>query len=711
MRKPLFLFTRSLLATATAAALASDARAWPSQATDATEDPVVTSPRVEKLLGEVPAAVSLIPQREIQRGEPQISLDEPLARVPGVFLQNRRNFAQDLRIAIRGFGARSNFGIRGVRVLVDGIPATLPDGQTQLDHVDLGSAQRIEVIRGPSSSLYGPSAGGVLSIESQDGTTPPTVSGRVAFGDYGYRRFQAKAAGRAGNADYLVSLSRFEIDGYRDHSRSENILLNTKFGLTIDETSDLDLVVNVVHSPVADDPGGLRLAEVRSDRRQAAPNNRLFDAGESVDQQQFGFVYHKEIGEHHQIEINNFYSWRQFDNRLPFRNGGSVDLDRFFTGGGLRYLYADTVFGRDNRLLLGVEVDAQRDVRKRFDNDEGVHGALVFDQDERVTGVGVYAQNEYRLTRELELTLGLRYDRIEFDVDDGFPADGNDGGRVDFEHVSPRAGLLYAPHPRVHLFANVSTSFETPTTTELANPDGSGGFDPDLDPQTSVGYEIGMKGGVPGRLWYELVGFYIDVDDELVPFEIPGQPGRSFFENAGSSRRGGLELFATVQPLDGLTASLSYTFSHFEFRRFRTAAGSFDGNDLPGVPRNQVWAELAYEHPCGLYGSWDVSYADHFYADNANSVRSDAYVVSNLRAGYLGHFGPWEIGPFLGLDNLFGEEYADNVRLNAGFGRSFEPAPKFNLYGGFSLGFRFGGPSPAPPAGRATRSGPRRARL
>jgi len=290
------------------------------------------------------------------------------------------------------------------------------------------------------------------------------------------------------------------------------------------------------------------------------------------------------------------------------------------------------------------------------------------------------------LLPDVELTVGVRYDRVVFDVHDHFGSD--DGGRLHFDEWSPSAGLVFSPHPAINLFANVSTGFETPTTNELANPDGSGGFDEDLDAQTSLGGELGVQGVLPGRLRYQIVGFHIAVDGELVPFEVAG---RDFFENAGSSKRSGIEIALAAQPCDGLTASLAYTFSHFEFEHFRTTEGDFDGNRIPGVPRHQVWAELAYAHPLGLYAAWEVAFASDLYADNANRVTSDAFVVSNLRMGWTGRIGRWELGPFVGLDNLFDEKYADNVRLNAAFGRYFEPAPGFNVYGGLSIGYHFGG--------------------
>jgi len=660
-------------------------------ATDPIEELTVTAPRTPKELTRAPAAISSLGRPTIQLGRPQVSLAESLQRVPGLFLQNRTNFAQDLRISIRGFGARSSFGIRGIRLVVDGIPATLPDGQSQVDNIDLGSAGRIDVLRGPSSSLYGPSSGGVIRIESETGPDDPFVSARVAAGADGFQKYQAKAGGRWGPLDYMASLSRLDYDGYRRHAETENVLFNSRFGYAIDETSDFGLSLGIVHSPEADDPGALTAAEVDDDRRQAAPRNLRFDAGESVDQQQLGLRYRKRFGERHAIEATNYYSWRQFDNRLPFSDGGSVGLNRFFVGGGLRYVHTGRVFAHDNRLLLGLEIDAQRDTRERFQNDDGDRGARVFDQDENVTGYGVYLQDELQLLEDLELTFGVRYDRVVFDVDDAYHADGDDSGRLHFDEWSPRAGLVFSPHPAIHLFANVSTGFETPTTSELANPDASGGFNDDLDAQTSIGAELGVQGVLPGWLRYQVVGFHIDVDDELVPFEVASMPGRDFFENAGSSQRSGLEVSLALQPCELLTASLAYTFSHFEFERFRTDAGDFDGNRIPGVPRHQVWGELAFAHPIGVYAAWEVAYTSDLYADNANRVTSDAHVVSNLRAGWVARFGHWEVGPFLGVDNLFGEEYDDNVRLNAAFGRHFEPAPERSVYGGLSLAYRLGG--------------------
>ena len=250
-------------------------------------------------------------------------------------------------------------------------------------------------------------------------------------------------------------------------------------------------------------------------------------------------------------------------------------------------------------------------------------------------------------------------------------------------------GIVWGAAPAVNIYGNIARSFDPPTTTELANPDGVSGFNKDLDPQTATNYEIGVKGLLPGRARYEVALFYIEVDDELVRYELSGS-GQSFFENAGSSTHKGLESALTMELFPGLTGTLAYTWSDFSFDIFKDRGGNnFNGNKIPGVPDNQFHLELSYQHPTGFYASWDVLYADSFYADNANTVKSGTYTVANLRAGLARQWGHWEIAPFIGINNMFAEEYFDNIRLNAGFGRYFEPAPKRNFYGGIGIRYNF----------------------
>jgi iron complex outermembrane receptor protein len=490
----LFRSHQLLFAAACAAGSAAAIAADTSSTVEELSDVTVTATRVEKSSLKVPASVSTVGRDDIQLGRQQIGLDESMGGVPGLFFQDRYNFAQDLRVTIRGFGARSNFGIRGIRMYSDGIPMTMPDGQSNVDELDLGVTDRIEVIRGAASSLYGASSGGVINLYTEDGPETPFVSAQATYGSYDLQRYQVKGGGQYGQLNYLLGLSRLNLDGFRDHSRVESNGLNTKLRYDIDPSSALTLTVNIVNQPVSDDPGALTAAEVSgattlqacrdagfeaSDGRSAAAcRNIAYDSGESVDQQKFGLTYRKQFGEKHEVTLRNYYLWRAFENKLvaggigllgnsPSVNGAPnsawVEFDRFFLGGGGQYAYTDTFFGHRNRFSIGFDIDKQEDDRQRFDNDLGARGDLRFDQLEEVLSRGVYAQNEFAITESVELTAGVRYDVVDYDVTDSFLTDatGDDSDSASFNEVSPMVGLLWSPMQAFNLYGNISTAFES----------------------------------------------------------------------------------------------------------------------------------------------------------------------------------------------------------------------------------------------------------
>jgi iron complex outermembrane receptor protein len=656
------------------------------------EEVVVTATRIPTDLVRLPFAAGSVGRDEIQRGRQQLGLDEALVSIPGLFFQNRYNFAQDLRIAIRGFGARANFGIRGIRIFADDIPLTLPDGQGSVDAIDLGSADQVEVIRGPFSAVYGSSSGGVINIRSEDGPEIPFISGRLNVGSYDFRQAQLKAGGQSGRLNWLGNFSATELDGYRDHSFYENRLFNSKFRFDFDDTAALTVVLNAVDSPTADDPGGLNAREVAEDRRQAAPRNLLYNAGEALDQQSLGLAFRKTFSGNRELMLRNYYVQRDFSNRLPFDvnsngQGGSVDLSRKFAGLGGNYSWDLYLGARANHLVIGFDYDAQRDHRKRFANNQGVIGDLTTHQDEDVTTTGLYVQDVLDLSDSAALTLGGRFDNVKYEVSDRTGAGGS--GQRTFKEFSPMIGLNWAAREVINLYANVSRSFDPPSTTELANPDGPTGFNQNLESQTATNYELGMKGLITGRLRYELAVFHIDVQDEIVPFELEGS-GQSFFENAGSSSRDGLETALSMELAKGLTGTATYTWSDFEFDEFRGVDGQvYDGNRIPGIPQQLFNIDLNWVHSTGFYAGWDLLYVGSFFADNANEVETKDYLVSNLRAGFRWSSEKWVFEPFLGVNNLFDEKYMGNIRLNASFGRYYEPAPERNIYGGILLRYGF----------------------
>ncbi len=659
------------------------------------EEVTVISSRVERSAKDVPAAISVVGKKDIQLGRQQLGLDESLNRVPGVFAQNRYNFARDLRLSIRGFGARANFGIRGLKIYADGIPATTADGQSGVDDIDLGSLQRIEITRGPSSALYGASSGGVINLFSEDGPDVPYIESGITIGEDQQRKLQIKTGGQSGRLNYMVSVSDLSYDGYRDHAKVESTQLNSKFRYDIDDSSELTVIFNLVDSPTAEDAGGITSAQVDADPTQAQPRNLSSNAGEELDQQKIGLIYKKALSADVEMIVRNYYVWRDFSAFLPIgthipfvADDGVVEFDRFFYGGGIQFSFNTELFGRPNQVTTGFDVDIQEDDRQRYLNNAGRQGALTFDQIEEAKSYGVFVRNELSLTDEVSLIVGLRFDQVELSVDDKYLLNADQSSDIDFDEFSPMLGVVWDLSPQVSVYANYATSFETPTFTELASPARNldvslGGFN-NVSAQEAESYEVGFKGRfLAGRLYLDAAVFTMQVDDEITSVANIGN--RAFFENADTDRNG-LEVTAIVQASDNLKFSFAYTYSDFEFDSFATNP-TVAGNNLPGLPEHQLFAEASYTHPSGFYVVGDVLFVDELYVNNANSTTNDESTVANLRAGYEAVRGRWKFAPFVGINNLFDEEYNSDVRINGFGGRLFEPAPERNVYAGVTLNY------------------------
>jgi len=647
----------------------------------------VNAVRAERSLESLPSSISVVDQTTIQEGTLQITLDEPLQNIPGVFILNPFNFAQDTRIAIRGFGARADFGIRGIRLFVDGIPATTPDGQGEVDGLDLGSAERIEILRGPSSALYGTAAGGVILIETESGPPIPIAETRLTVGSYGFFQTQAKAGGQWDNLNALANLSYMEYDGYRNHSRTRGSRFNSKVEYEIKPNSELTLIANAIDLPQQDDPGGLTLAEAEDNPRQARERNLLFDSGEEVSQERIGAKWSYLFDESKELIIRGYYTHRDFANRLPFENGGQVTFERHYPGAGFLFREEEGDF----RWRTGLDFDYQDDRRRNYDNVAGVRGPLVLDQKERVSSLGIFLAPEVAISDTLTGSAALRYDRVHFDVQDEFSADGDDSGSETFHQWSPMVGINWGQSEALNLFANFTQSFETPTTTELDNPDG-GGFNENLDPQIANSFEVGAKGSISGSpvpIRYELTLFTIDIEDSLVPFEEADTPGREFYRNAGSSQRTGVEAFAEAFLFPDFSVALSYTWSDFRYDSYEADGEEFSGNEIPGIPENFGSIVLQYRKPSGFFVRWITRVVGSFYADDGNTTRIDSYTTSDLRLGMDQPFGNWTVSPFIGINNIFDESYYGNIRINAFGGRYYEPAPERNYYGGIRVTYSF----------------------
>ncbi|MGM0766569.1 MAG: TonB-dependent receptor family protein [Pseudomonadota bacterium] len=653
----------------------------------------VTSPRLVRDLYDTPAAVSVVNAPEIRQGQQRLQLDESLNTVPGLFFQNRYNFAQNLRLSTRGFGARAPFGIRGIRLQVDGIPYTLPDGQSQIDAVDLESAQRIEVIRGPSSVQYGNAAGGVVDVTTARGDeSPPGARLRLDGGSDDYRKAAVQANGRSGDTAAIATLSWLNVNGHREQSAAEKGLFNGRLTHELTPGRRLTATLNALHNPESEDPGGLTRAQAEEDPHQATFLAKKLDAGQSVDQQTLGLQYEEAVAVPGQLTLNTFFSRRDFAQQLPFPGASRVAYDRQFYGISSSYQQESGVLGLPLVWVVGADVHRQRDERRRYlVSFEGQVTGQTQDETQNATNAALFAQGDLSLTEKLTLSLGARIDRLRLSIDDHRRVDGDDSGSRTFREASGVAGLSYRLAPRHQLYGTAGTAFESPTFTEFANPDGSGGFNPDIEPQEALNREVGMRGVIGGGLSYDLALFSIRVDDEILPFE---QDGRTFYENAGRTSREGIEL--------GLAWDISYTWrvtsaltlADYELEDFTDEQGNdASGNRLPGLPREHWVTELEWRGQGSRFAALEWQYVGDLYAENSNQTRVSDYWLLGLRAGDSVRLAEQSLNLYAGIRNLLDEDYFANVRINANADRPveergyFEPGPGRTFYAGVEWSF------------------------
>ena len=643
---------------------------------------LITAPRTTSRWLTSPVAVTVIDAGDTP-AEQNLALDAWLARVPGVFSLNRYNLAQGLRPSIRGFGARGNFGVRGIRVLVDGVPLTMPDGQTELDGLDLGLVERMEVLRGPASVLYGNAAGGVLAIETRE---PPAIASsqfELSTAGLGYQRMRGEVGGSEGDLGGLLAFNSTRLDGYRQHATAQTNSLTGKLRWYA-ANGRLRMNVNAIDNR-AEDPGGLTAAEVKQDRRQAAANNLRYDADEYIRQQRLGVVWDGFAAGADEYQLRSYVGRREFGNRLGFTTSGQTTFERYFSGIGGQYSHYRSIGGKAHTITSGFDLDAQQDDRRRYDNLFGERGQLRQQQDESALSQGLFIEDQIALSERWQATLGLRYDQVRLAVDDRYRADGrDDSGSRRLRDWNYSTGLSYRLTPQQSLYARLATSFETPTVNELANPQG-GGFNAALQPARAFSREVGIKGEWPA-LRYSLSLYRIELEDELVAFSLPAQPGRNFYRNAGQSNRDGMEVSLDWQLAEAWRWSAAYSYNRYRFDEYQAASGDFSGKRIPGIPQQNLFSELAFEHQ-GAYLRLGVTAQSRIYLDDANSQSAPGNAVFNLRLGKRIKYGQQTLEPYAGVDNLLGREYFDNLRINAGGARYFEPGPERTLYAGIRLLF------------------------
>jgi iron complex outermembrane recepter protein len=627
-----------------------------------------------------PVAATVVTRTGAAVARPGRGLEEMLERIPGVQVDNRFNYAVGERISIRGFGARAQFGVRGVRVTVDGVPATFADGQSAVDAIDPAEVQRAEVLRGTASSLYGNAAGGVIFLQSAPpGPQSWRLQGRMMGGADGFRQYRVGVDGTAGAVGYALRHSGFSWDGFRDHSDAWR-----------DQTS-LQLRIPALGGEVsltgrrlafdARNPGSLAGDAWRTTPEAAFPFNVVQGAGKDGVQTQGGIRWTRRLagGE---LDLSTYLIDRDITNPITTT---IIKLDR--SAGGVRGLYAlgDGPF----RLAVGADSEWQRDDRRNFQNQQGSRGALVLDQRERVRAFAPFGRVEIDAGVASTLSAGVRYDRSRFLVDDRREGPEEDAsGSRRMGAWSPALGIVTRMGAATTLFASWSTAFETPTTTELANrPDEVGGFNPELEPQLARTLEAGVR--TSGRVTSaEAVAFHTSVRNALVPFEVEGAPGRNFFRNAGAARHQGIELSLRYDPASPISLEATYGATDARFRRFEVEGEDLAGNRVPGV---------ALHRASGL-ARWGAGWGDaevearwrgRVPVDDANREEAPSHLLLDLNLAAR----PLTIGgatfrPLLSLTNLLDRAYVASVVPNAFGGRFYEPGPGRRLYLGAAADLR-----------------------
>ncbi len=665
----------------------------------------VTVTRAPEPLQRVPYAVAVLDRTELQRAQLTIGVDEALNNVPGVVVANRHNFSLDQRISIRGFGSRSNFGVRGLKILLDGVPQTLPDGQSQLTNIDFANIDRAEVLRGASSSLYGNASGGVIAFQSQAAAPSRFAQTLRVQGGSGKRdgddfyKWQTWTSGRSGAVSGTLALSQFKADGFRQHSAAEFRQLNAGLDYALGGSTLARLRLSLADNPEAQNPGALTLTEYLANPDSAAPNNILRGADKDAQQHQLALGLRHFDPSGNEYEVTLFGLLRDLANPLaapsdvnPGPTAGTyVAIDRAV--GGARVSTSQRLGGGDTpaRVTAGADLQRMRDDRQNLVHNGGVPTATVFlDQLEEVTEFGPFAQALWSPPEPLLHRAGLRYDWVRFDLEDRYLGDGfNDSGARTMSALSGNVGASWAFGDGLVPYANVATAFETPTTTELVNqPDGSGGFNPELGPQRAVNYEIGARGQPAPGISYSVALFLGRVTDAIVQQEEVG--GRAFFRNAGKTHNDGAEIGLNVSPAAGLSLRGSYTYARYRFAEYRLADGTvLDGNRLPGVPEHFWRLGVRTSLPSNFYADADHTISSSILADDANTLWVDAWGagVTNLRLGWDGQTGSVQVAPFLGVNNLWDRRYIGSVTLNGLFGRVFEPAPRRVIYIGAEIGY------------------------
>lgn len=645
---------------------------------------------------ETPASVYRVEQKQNENNL-GVNLSETLKGVPGLQLNNRENYAQDLQISIRGFGARSTFGIRGIRLYVDGIPATMPDGQGQTSNIDLSSLSHIEVLSGPFSSLYGNSSGGTILTSTKQGEGKDSIEVGYSGGSHHKSRADVVLQGGADQADepsYVVSSSYFDTDGYRDHSAANKVLSNAKLSWDLADGSKVNWIVNHVDIN-ADDPQGLNRQQWQANPKQVNDANNIYDVRKEINQTQTGLTWSKPVTDQHELyamayaghrEVTQYQSIPQAPQNNPRHAGGVIDFSRDYYGTDIRWIGKNVL--PNTRLTAGLAFDYMDEDRQGYENFNangqfGVKGNLRRDEQNLLWNLDPYLQASWDVLPSWTLDAGLRYSNVHYESKDHYIVAGNadDSGKTDYDKVLPSAALTWKINDQFNAYASYAKGFETPTFTEMAY-SANDGMNFNLKPASSDNYELGLKSQNPLGHFTAAI-FQSKTKDDIV--SAGTIDGRATYKNADQTLRQGLELFWNKNLWQHLKAEASYSFIDATFDAAIPDSTVQKGTKIPGIAKNQAFAALGWQPETGFNAGVDVRYMDKVYVDDANSDAAPSYSVVSANAGYVWKQADWKVRTFARVDNLFDQNYLGSVIVNDGNGRFFEPADGLNWSAGLSI--------------------------
>ncbi|WP_043004252.1 TonB-dependent receptor family protein [Comamonas testosteroni] len=668
----------------------------------------VRSTLQQSALEQTPASVTVLDGERMRERNLQVNLSESLSAAPGLQLQNRQNYAQDLQLSIRGFGARSTFGVRGIQIYVDGIPSTMPDGQGQTNNIDIASLERVEVLRGPYSALYGNASGGVINAYTERGEGAPSVESSFALGSDGQKRLGLKAQGETNGVGYVLSASRFLTDGYRAQSAADKNLFNARIDVKPDEYSQLTLVANHVDID-AKDPGGITPKDWAADPKAVASNPLLYDSRKSVKQTQAGLTYERQLDGGQALRLMAYAGQREM---MQFQStpkasqsgyrGGVIGLKRDYGGIDARWSGKYELGSGSLGLIAGLAANTVREDRQGYKNfvgnQLGVVGELVRDERNTLTSIDPYLQASWAFAPRWKLDAGLRWSNVQFQSRDHFFADGNVSGNTSFHKLLPVVSLQHKLNQNTNIYASLGRGMETPTFNEISyRPGDVPGLNFGLKPAVSTSGELGIKqhfnmASMRGDLSAAL--FQTQTNDEIV---VASNKGNTSYQNAGKTRRRGLELSTTTWLHPKLRLNGSLTLLDARLRNGYSSLNSDGktttvipaGNRIAGTARHLGYLGLEWLAANDWRVGLDWRHVGRIAADDKNQVYAPSYNVASMSVGYTRRLGAWKLSAFARVDNLTDKNYVGSVIVNEGNGRYYEPAPGRQWMAGTSLSYQF----------------------